>query len=58
MTCRYCEHFDAEYGDCLSRNSDRFQTTANSASCPAFFDTAVSYAERAAEIEMMKEGES
>ena len=36
-TCAECEYFDAAYGDCLSHNSDRFQTSANRPSCLSFF---------------------
>ncbi|MEX3556069.1 MAG: hypothetical protein VB131_05610 [Burkholderia gladioli] len=36
-TCAQCEYFDAEFGDCLSSMSDRFQTSAISLACRAFY---------------------
>ncbi|WP_176048165.1 hypothetical protein [Burkholderia sp. BCC1644] len=36
-TCAECEYFDAEFGDCLSRMSDRYQTSAISPACRAFY---------------------
>lgn len=36
-TCGQCEYFDREYGDCLSHNSDRFQTAAERDACAAFY---------------------
>lgn len=38
-TCGQCEYFDGEYGDCLSHNSDRFQTSVDSPACVAFYPT-------------------
>jgi hypothetical protein len=35
-TCVQCDYFDREFGDCLSRSSDRFQTTANAPACSSF----------------------
>lgn len=37
VTCSSCEYFDGEYGDCLNRNSPRFQTEAQRDACPAYF---------------------
>lgn len=37
-TCKDCEYFDAEYGDCLNRNSPRFQTKADDMACISFAD--------------------
>jgi hypothetical protein len=35
-TCVQCDYFDREFGDCLSRSSDRFQTSAQQPACSSF----------------------
>jgi MoaA/NifB/PqqE/SkfB family radical SAM enzyme len=36
-TCGQCEYFDAQFGDCRSRDSDRFQTAPHRSACAAFY---------------------
>lgn len=35
--CGQCEYFDGVYGDCLSHQSDRFQTEEKRGACSAFY---------------------